>query len=336
MSDGAVKQRIRAYGQVAGQASDAVAILAVHEVGVFAALVDGPLSAVELGERCGVSGWRLGAFLDRVAASGFLVKRDNRYGLVAGDEMIFDVEHGHGAALGFSSVASAFGRLARTVEVLRSDQHMQLAGTGGEATAEDRGRFLSYLHTRSLDGADELAVLLSQEPVRRVVDLGSGLGTYAAALLRHNPDATAVLVDRENARDAVEGFLDAERLSERARFIGGDFLTDEFGSGHDLALLGNLAHNLGEDVMRALLLRTHERLVSGGRVMVKDLAVDDDRLGPVGPARFAITMALVTPRGGVFPGSEVAAWVAESGFTVEAVVDLERAAGSYAVIGRKS
>ncbi len=118
--------------------------------------------------------------------------------------------------------------------------------------------------------------------------------------------------------------------------MGGDFLTADFGDGFDLAIVGNVAHNLGEAGTRALLGRVRERLVPGGRVAVKDLVVADDRLAPEAAVRFGICMALFTDAGGVFPASEVAGWLAAEGFEVVAREELTVAAGSYLVVGRKA
>ena len=264
MTDGSLNDRLREFDAIASLGTDAMALLAAHEVGAFSALLDGPLTAAELGERCAVSGWRLGAFLDRVTARGFLVKQGDRYGLVPGDEPIFDPDDGRTRSLGFSDVATAFQRLAKGAEVLRTDESLAVAGSGGAASTEERARFLRYLHDRSGESAQEVAGLLCDEPIRSLVDLGSGLGTYSARILHRLPDARAVLVDRPNAEEVVRQFADSEGLGERVRFVGGDFLTDDFGDGFDLALIGIIVHNIGADRTRALLLRLHTLMVPGG------------------------------------------------------------------------
>lgn len=332
MSD--LEDRILEFGRVTGMARDAAALLAVAEVGAFDALRAGPLTADQIGERCSVSQWRIRAFLDRVAANGFLVKDGETYALVPGDAVLFDPEAGYTGRLGFADVGQAFGRLSKSVEVLRSDQTLPMAGSGGDAPQEERERFLRYLHGRSSEGAVEVAQLLCAEPVSSVVDLGCGLGTYAAAVLKEAPSARATLVDRANAEQAITSFFAEEGLSERATFVGGDVLESDFGGGFDLALVGNLVHNLGEADSRALLRRLRSRMAPGGRVVVKDVAVDADRLGPESVGRFALWMALFTDRGGVFPAGEVEGWLVDAGFTLERTIDLTVAEGSYLVIGR--
>jgi hypothetical protein len=119
-------ERIQAFGDVAGMAKDAMALLAVLEVGAFRALLAGPATAAELGEATQVSGWRLGSLLDRVSAMGFLVKDGERYALISGDEALFDPDGEHSQALDFADVDTTFSRLAQCVTVLRSDQKLEL------------------------------------------------------------------------------------------------------------------------------------------------------------------------------------------------------------------
>ncbi|MCP4873590.1 MAG: hypothetical protein GY898_33305 [Proteobacteria bacterium] len=177
MSRDSVEARIAQYGDVAGMARDSLSLLAVYEVGVFAALLDGPLTAAQLGAACSAAPLRLGPLLDLTAACGFLSKDGDRYGLVDGDAAIFDPAGPYASSLGFSDVDLSFGRMARMVEVLRTDTKLPAAGSGGEANAAERERFLRYLHSRSLDGAEEVADLLAEASPRSIVDLGCGLGT---------------------------------------------------------------------------------------------------------------------------------------------------------------
>lgn len=333
MTEAEIVARRGAFDGGVGAALDAMALLSVHEVGVFTALVEGPATAAELGQRCAVSPWRLGAFLDRTAALGFLAKEGERYALVAGDQALFAGGVGQRAGLTFTDSATFFARLARGTEVLRTDVAIPVAGTGGDATAEERARFLRHVHERSLAGAAEVAKLLLARPVTRLVDLGSGLGTYATALLREAPAATAVLVDRPNAAPVVEAHIHEAGLEGRARFLAADFVEEDFGEGFDLALLSNIAHNIGADAMLKTLRRLRHALRPGGRVAIKDLVVDADRLGPSSAGRFALSMALFTERGGVFPAGEVADWLEATGFGDVETHQLRDAAGSYLVVG---
>jgi len=323
--------RTEAFEEVVSGMTDAAALLVLHELGAFGALLDGPGTAEEIAGVVGADGRRLAPFLDRVTARGLLSKDDGRYGLVPGDEALFDRATGRGKRFGFGPVSEAFGRLARVADILRDDRPLEVAGSGGDVAPEQRERFLRYLHTVSVEAAEEVADLLG--PVARIVDIGSGLGTYSAALLARG-DGRATLVDRPNAADAVRTFVKEVGLEERVSFFGGDLLEDDWGDGYDLALVGNLVHNLGEEGSRRLFGLVRERLVSGGRVAVKDIAISEDGLEPPAASRFAVSMAMFTERGGVFAAATVGGWLEDAGFTVEAAHTLQEAEGSYLIVAR--
>lgn len=68
---------------------------------------------------------------------------------------------------------------------------------------------------------------------------------------------------------------------------------------------------------------------------MKDVAIDDDRLAPAAAGRFAVSMALFTEGGGVFPASEVAAWLVEAGLEVVSTTALTAARAANVVVGRR-
>jgi len=230
-----VSDRVDEFGAVTSGLQDAAALMAAHDLGVFGALLGGPLDA--------------------------------------------------------------------PADVLGDDRPLQVAGSGGEVSAQERRRFLRYIHTVSVDVADEVADLLA--PAHRVLDLGSGLGTYALALVRRGA-TTATLVDRPNAEGPIRELWDEEGLSDRMTFLGGDLME--------------------------LFARIREGLAPEGRVAVKDIAIAEDGLSPDDASRFAVSMAMFTESGGVYPASVVAGWLVEAGFRVTDTVDLRRAEGSRLIV----
>lgn len=328
-----IADRLRLFNEIVGRFDDSIALLAARELGVFEGLLEGSLTPEQLAERCGVAERRLRQLLDLIVALGFLARKGNRYGLVPGDEAFFDSRGRWPEALGFADFRDFFEGRARTVDVLRSDRPLEAAGVGAATDIAKREHFLRYLHQRSLAGADEVAEALASPSVRRIVDLGSGLGTYSVALLRLCPDATALLFDRPNAGNAVRAYLEEQGLSDRAEFIGGDVLTDDFGADHDLALLSNFVHCLGPEQNQALLHRVAAALGKGGRVAVKDLGVSSDRTSPLSAVRFGFNMALMSDRGNVYPKETVSRWLYNAGLTHQHEVPLVRAGGSYLVVG---
>ncbi len=330
-----IEDRLRLFTDVAARMDDAVALIAVHELGVFTALVDGPMTAPELSARVAAAERRLRALLDMVVHVGYLERIGDHYALIDGDEAIFDPESPYYQALRFSTLAEALERRSHVLDVLRNDRPIEIAGVGGRVSKDERRKFLRYLHSRSKQGAEEVADLLMADDVVTIADLGCGLGTYAVALLKRLPNATAVLVDRPNAEDAVRELAEEEGVGDRVTFLPVDFLKSGFGDNFDLILMSNIVHCLSPEQNEVLVKRVAGSLRYGGRVAIKDLAVEPDFSGPGWALRFGFTMAMSSEGGAVYPEKQVVQWITKMGLSHEATITLRSAEGSYLVVGSR-
>jgi trans-aconitate methyltransferase len=335
MSTYLMKRRLEAYERLYEQAQETMAVLALADLGVFEALRAGPMTAAELAKKTGAVERRLGPFLDAVASIGFLERRNTQYALVRGDGDLLDPAGPWATQIGLGGLAGFFGDLAGTVERLRSGGRLDKAGTGAEVPDEQRHRFLRYMHARVGRAAREVAALLTEEPVDVVADLGSGAGTYAFEILRRAPRANAVLVDRPNAEPVVAELARAARVEDRAAFVGGDLFDVDFGRGFDLVLLADVLHSYGREANARLIALAADRLVSGGRVAVKDYRIDLERTGPPGGIWFAVTMAICTDEGNVYGPEEVAEWMRAAGLEPAVAHALDESPDSYLLTGRR-
>ena len=109
----------------------------------------------------------------------------------------------------------------------------------------------------------------------------------------------------------------AERfgVGDRLTTVGGDLHEAEFGSGHQVATLGQILHSEGVERSRALLRRTHAALAPGGTIAIAEFLVDADRRGPMSGLIFAVNMLVNTEAGGAYSFEEIAGWLTEAGFT---------------------
>jgi SAM-dependent methyltransferase len=320
-------QRFRSA--VLGLQEGAVILFLLHR-GIFRSLVGGDRSAAELADEFALHEGRLRRILDLAMGLGFLKREGQQYGLVDGDAAHFDDLDFERSIL-WGGYDGMLATLLDLPNIVAGGPHRDIAGTGATAATQDqRDESLRYLHSRSGASAEAFVDALGPTPIHRSLDVGCGLGTYSAALARRFPELCGTLVDRENARGAIEAFLLEEGLADRLRFDGGDLTTMDLPPKLDVVVVSNLVHNLGEPRSRALLERVRLQLAPGGRVAVKDVAVDAERTGPLGALRFGVTMATATLDGDVFPACEVRGWMEDAGYDVQETIDL---GGSYLLVG---
>ncbi len=334
-----LQRRAGAWSRVFAGADDAMALMALRDLGVFEALLDGPAAAPILAARLGAAPRRLRAFLDVAVSMGFLARSEApgeppAFALLPADAALFS-EPGAASMIPSEDVPTFFGRRARALEVLRSDRGLDVASSGGDVSVEARTRFLTYLDRHALAEASEVASMLDGSDVAQVLDLGCGAGTYTLALLSRWPSARACLVDRPNARALVEGRLADAGMADRGAFVGADLLEEAWLAEvppADVVVISNMLHNIGPEACATLVRRAARRLKPGGRLVLKDFLVHHDRTGPPGALRFALAMALCSAGGDLYSPREVAGWAAEAGLSPDPAETLMTAPESFVVV----
>lgn len=109
--------------------------------------------------------------------------------------------------------------------------------------------------------------------------------------------------------------IDHAGLTDRVTTRVGDLRTDDFGTGFDLILVSAICHMLGPDENRDLFRRCHRALVPGGRLIMQDFILEEDKTAPKMAALFSLNMLVGTAQGASYNQSEYAAWLNQASFT---------------------
>jgi SAM-dependent methyltransferase len=171
---------------------------------------------------------------------------------------------------------------------------------------------LSYPSACVLAGALDLGAAAG--PVS-VLDLGAGSGVWGIALAQSAPNVTVCAVDWPDVLPVTRRVAERFGLGDRLTTVAGDLHEVDFGSGHQVAVLGQILHSEGVERSRALLRRIHAALAPGGTLAIAEFLVDADRRGPMRGLVFAVNMLVNTEAGGTYSFAEIAGWLTDAGFT---------------------
>ena len=171
---------------------------------------------------------------------------------------------------------------------------------------------LSYPAAAAL--AKHLAFDNSSAPTR-VLDLAAGSGVWGIAQAQSSEKVTVTAVDWIDVLPATKKTVGRFGLSDRFKFVAGDLLTADFGSGHTVATLGHILHSEGEQRSKKLLHKTFAALAPGGSIAIAEFLVNADRTGPMVSLFFAANMLVNTDDGDTYSFEEIGGWLTEAGFT---------------------
>ncbi len=254
-----------------------------------------------------------GVLLDAVVALGVLSKREGNYanGPVAARFLAAGAPDDARAALCHNlSLWTSWSSLTEVVRTGRPVRHEEMAARGDAWT----GPFIAAMHRNAALRAPLLVKAVQAEGARRMLDVGGGSGAYATAFAQAVPGLTAEVLDLPPVLPITERHIAAAGLTARVRTRAGDLRRDDLGDGYDLVLLSAICHMLGPEENRALFRRVHAALVPGGRLVIQDQLMSDDRTSPRAGALFAVNMLVGTPSGGTYTAREYESWLAEAGF----------------------
>ena len=313
-----------------------VVLAAAARLELFTLLDKGALGEEQVAEKLGLDKRATGIFLHALAGMGLLHKEESgRFGNseIADELLVRGRPYFQGDIILHN--ANLIERWLRLPEVLKTGK-----------PAEDLPRSVDDKNLRRdfILGMSNIAVLSAQKVAeglagdlassRRMLDLGGGPGTYAITFCRLNPQLEAVVFDLPEVIDEITiAQVEAAGMKDRIGFLKGDYLKDSLGAGYDLVLISNIIHSLGARENILLIQRCFDCMVSGGKILVKDFLLEENRTGPPMASMFAVNMLTGTSSGGCYTAGEVKEWLEAAGFSREKIVDISPS--SRMVVGVK-
>lgn len=195
---------------------------------------------------------------------------------------------------------------------------------GGEWQARSRApqdvaRFGNAMKAVGIHAARRVVDRLDPSSSESMLDVGGGFGHYAQELCRANPKLRATVLDVPEVVEIARSEIEGSELADRIRFVGGDYLTTDYGADYDLVLFANVLHQENRDAAADMVRRGARAVAPGGRVAVVDFAIDDAQQSLVMGALFAINMRSF---GDTHPEPAIRGWMDAAGLRDVQRIDL--------------
>lgn len=305
-------------------------LLSAVEIGVFAAFSDGPLDSEALRARLGLHARAARDFFDALVALGLLQRDDaGRYSNSEEADRFLDPA-GPRYIAGIMEMFNArlYGFWGSLTEALRTGMPQNEAKHGGDdlfsALYADSNRlegFLRAMTGQSLPVAQALVQAFPWETVRTVVDIGTAQGCVPVELARAHPHLSGGGFDLPAVAPIFSRYVASRGLSDRLRFIAGDFFADDLPRA-DVLVMGMILHDWDLPAKRMLIGKAHAALEKGGSLIIYEFLIDDARRTHLPGLLMSLNMLIETRGGFDYTGADCMGWTRDAGFAESRVVPL--------------
>jgi demethylspheroidene O-methyltransferase len=289
------------FGLVGGFVNSQV-LLALVELRVLEALVDGPSEAAALARPAGIPVDRMQILLQAGAALRLLRRRrDGRFALARRGAVLLGVP---GLAGMIRHHAVFYRDLSDPVALLRGQGETELArfwpyvfGAAGPIDPQVAATYSGLMtDTQALVAADTLR-LVDLSGARHLMDVGGGSGAFLAAALLAHPGLRGTVLDLPAVVSAARTRLAAAGVADRSAVVPGSFRDGPLPDGADAISLVRVLYDHADDTVAALLAAVRTALPPGGRVIVSEPMSGGDRPDAITDTYFALyTLAMGTGR----------------------------------------
>lgn len=293
---------------------------------VFDILHKSPKTAAELATETGASLRGLTPVLNTLVALQLLAKSGDHYSLTP-ESATFLVSTNpafYGAL--FKHISSGLlPQWMKLTEVVKTGKPA-IAVNDSKPGAEFFAGFVEALFPLGYNAArllgEHLNLPKAAAPVS-VLDLAAGSGVWGIALAQQSPKVQINAVDWPEVLEVTRRVAQRHGVADRLKTILGDLRKADFGTGHQVATLGQILHSEGSERSRQLLRKTFAALAPGGTIAIMEFVPNDDRTGPPQALIFAVNMLVNTEAGDTFTFAEISSWLREAGFVNPRKLDVQ-------------
>ena len=193
--------------------------------------------------------------------------------------------------------------------------------------------YIAFMHWRAIYLAPVVSSLITIDPFSKILDLGCGSGAYAVEFVKTKPEILVTAYDYPDITDITKKYVEATSSKNKIEIVSGNFFVDEIGSGYDIAFLSNVIHSYSIWENMDLIKKVYYAIKPGGKIIIHDYIIDDDRTSPEEAALFALNMLVNTKAGDTYIYTDIWIMLQEAWFRDIYRIDTEK--GTSLIIGTR-
>ncbi|OHD67322.1 MAG: hypothetical protein A2W19_02615 [Spirochaetes bacterium RBG_16_49_21] len=285
-------------------------ILTAFELNIFTMLGSDSLPAEEIGRRIGAAPRSTERLLNALCSMGLLKKRKGLFSNTAVSSR-FMVK----GSVEYLSRIGHLLNLYRTWGTLTDAVRAGRSVTAREYDEASLEYFIEAMHQRAQTSAAALVARIDLSGVKKILDVGGGSGVYSMAFARAKSGLQAVVFDMPSVIKLTKKYIAGSGLSGRVKTVKGNYNTKDFSRGYDLVFMSAIIHINSPDENQALINKAYACLNPGGRIVIQDHIMEEDRTAPARGTFFSLNMLVNTPAGDTYTENEMRTWLANAGCT---------------------
>ena len=299
----------RAYQQTA-------ALRAAIQLDVFTAIAEGNTTPETIAKRSGASEKGIRILCDTIVTDGLITKKDGHYGLAPDAALFLDRR----SPVNVTTVSDFLAGEELFMGSISLADAVRKGGTmmPGEGSVEPNNPFW-VLFARSMAPIMAMAAHSIAESIPgigpfKVLDIAAGHGMFGIEIAKKNPQAQITAQDWAAVLEVAKENAEKHGVADRLHLLPGSAFDVDFGADYDIVLITNFLHHFDAATNERFLKKVHAALKPGGKAITLEFCPNEDRVSPLAPARFAITMLQSTQDGDAYTFRELDAMFKNAGF----------------------
>ncbi|WP_394691555.1 methyltransferase [Hoeflea sp.] len=298
------------------------ALFAGLHVDVFSMLADGPKTAEELAKAADIPLNRVAILTTALASIGLLIIEDDKKiqnSPAAQSFLSKESRYDFGDYLRYQIDQQMYPFLLQLNAVMKGDLSEDAIASYKHwmADEEQASVYSESQHAGSLGPGRTLARKVDLSTASTLLDVGGGTGAMTISLCSEYEKLHATIIDFPNVAEIGWRFISEADLVDRVRYIPGNAIEVQWPGSQDAILMSYLMSGVPGENVEALLQKAFEALSPGGKLVVHDFMVEEDRRGPALAALWQLQHMAFTPEA----RSLSVGWLTEAGKRIGFKVD---------------